>query len=276
LFGLPCADRICEPKHQQSRPPTRGPSGGPCFELASSEIRIDVLEAGASAKANTRCNIMLALAIFSLSVALPVESNIVDLAVATPDLSTLVTALKAADLVDTLSGPGPFTVFAPTNAAFSKLPEATLNSLLEPKNKAALVDVLTYHVVAGRAIHAADFFAQQKVLTVDGKAVEVVKDKSGVHINNAAVTTADVGASNGVVHIIDAVLIPPGFVPPTPTTGCTGASTGLAADQCAAWGEFWDDAGGPNWGGKGKDCLKSDPCACRSAVSCSGGSITEM
>merc|ERR1719171_1767543 len=137
--------------------------------------------------------------------------NIVELASATPDLSTLVSAVKAGDLVDTLSGTGPFTVFAPTNEAFAKLPKATLDFLLKPENKAKLVDILTYHVAAG-AVHAADLTNGEKITTVEGKQVEArIFGSKGeyVFINNARVTTADVDASNGVVHIIDKVLIPP-------------------------------------------------------------------
>merc|ERR1719387_1140567 len=124
----------------------------------------------------------------------------------------LVTAVKAGGLVDTLSGTGPFTVFAPTNEAFAKLPKATLDFLLKPENKAKLVDILTYHVAAG-SVHAADLKNGEKIKTVEGKQVEArifgSGKKSYVFINNARVTTADVDASNGVVHIIDSVLIPP-------------------------------------------------------------------
>merc|ERR1719171_859413 len=136
--------------------------------------------------------------------------NIVELASATPDLSTLVTAVKAGGLVDTLSGTGPFTVFAPTNEAFAKLPKATLDFLLKPENKAKLVDILTYHVASG-SVHAADLKSGEKITTVEGKQVEARIFDHGkyVYINNARVTTADVDASNGVVHIIDSVLIPP-------------------------------------------------------------------
>ena len=139
------------------------------------------------------------------------NDNIVQLAAATADLSTLVTAVKAGGLVDTLSGTGPFTVFAPTNEAFAKLPKATLDYLLAPANKAKLVDVLTYHVAAG-SVHAADLTNGEKITTVEGKQVEArIFGSKGeyVFINNARVTTADVDASNGVVHIIDTVLIPP-------------------------------------------------------------------
>merc|ERR1712127_1131192 len=147
------------------------------------------------------------------SVLIPAHFNsagktIVDLAVATPDLSTLVTALKAGGLVDTLSGAGPFTVFAPTNEAFAALPKAVLDYLLDPAHKAQLVDVLTYHVASG-SVHAADLKNHEKIPTVEGKDVEVTLGLSKVYINNAQVTTADIDASNGVVHIVNAVLLPP-------------------------------------------------------------------
>merc|ERR1712100_794607 len=139
------------------------------------------------------------------------SQNIVQLASATADLSTLVAAVKAGGLVDTLSSTGPFTVFAPTNEAFAKLPKQTLDFLLKPENKAKLVDILTYHVASG-SVHAADLKNGEKIKTVEGKQVEARIFGSGknsyVFINNARVTTADVDASNGVVHIIDSVLIP--------------------------------------------------------------------
>lgn len=141
----------------------------------------------------------------------PAGKTIVDLAVATPDLSTLVAALKAGGLVDTLSGAGPFTVFAPTNAAFAKLPKGTLETLLKPENKAKLVDILTYHVAGGAAVFSKDLKDGEKIKTVEGKDVTAHIHGGVVKINNAQVTTADVAASNGVVHIIDAVLLPPSF-----------------------------------------------------------------
>jgi uncharacterized surface protein with fasciclin (FAS1) repeats len=134
------------------------------------------------------------------------SKTIVDLAVGTPDLSTLVTALKAGDLVKTLSGPGPFTVFAPTNEAFAKLPQATLKHLLEAKNKQELVDILTYHVVSGRVL-STDLRNDEDIKTLEGASVKVHLKDSGVYINDAQVTTANVVASNGVVHIIDSVLL---------------------------------------------------------------------
>merc|ERR1711998_306592 len=137
----------------------------------------------------------------------PASKTIVDLAAATPALSTLVTALKAADLVSTLSGKGPFTVFAPTNKAFAALPAGVLANLLKPANKAQLVDLLTYHVASGD-VHAKDLMDMQMLTTVEGKNVTVRTAGTTILIDSAKVTTADVDARNGVVHIIDAVLMP--------------------------------------------------------------------
>merc|ERR1712032_1749893 len=142
------------------------------------------------------------------------SKNIVELAQGSSDLSTLVTALKAGDLVAALQGKGPFTVFAPSNAAFAKLPKATLESLLEPKNKGKLVDILTYHVVSGAAVYSKDLKPTQNVKTLQGDDVLVTSSRYGVLINgNSKVIAADIAATNGVVHITDTVLIPP-----TPTT----------------------------------------------------------
>jgi len=159
---------------------------------------------------------LLVLLFGAVSAAPLVASNtIVDLAVANPELSTLVAALKAGELVDTLSGPGPFTVFAPTNEAFAELPKGLVAALLEPKNKKFLDDILTYHVVAGD-VHTKDLKqGTQYFKSVEGNHVKVVKDEDSVSINGALVTSADLDASNGVVHVIDKVLIPPGFVPPS-------------------------------------------------------------
>jgi uncharacterized surface protein with fasciclin (FAS1) repeats len=148
------------------------------------------------------------------------QENIVSLAVATPELSTLVAALKAADLVGTLSGSGPFTVFAPTNEAFAALPAGLVTNLLKPENKAELVDLLTYHVASGD-VHAKDLSDKEMIKTVEGKDVTVRLSGKSVLINTAKVITADVDASNGVVHIIDAVLIPAGFNPPKPAPAKT-------------------------------------------------------
>jgi uncharacterized surface protein with fasciclin (FAS1) repeats len=136
------------------------------------------------------------------------KADIVDLAVATEDLSTLVAAVKAGGLVETLKGDGPFTVFAPTNEAFAALPEGTLESLLKPENKDMLVQILTYHVVPGK-VKSTDLKDGMKATTVEGSDVKVKIDKDGVKINDARVTNADIKASNGVVHVIDKVIMPP-------------------------------------------------------------------
>ena len=114
--------------------------------------------------------------------------------------------------MDTLSSTGPFTVFAPSNEAFAKLPKATLDSLLKPENKAKLVDILTYHVVAGAAVFAKDLKNDEQIKTVEGKTVTAHVSGTSVKINDATVTTANVAASNGVVHIIDTVLLPPAIL----------------------------------------------------------------
>jgi len=132
--------------------------------------------------------------------------TIVDVAAGNPEFSTLVTAVKAAGLAETLSGEGPFTVFAPTNAAFEKLPAGTVENLLKPENKEQLVAVLTYHVVPGKVM-AADVGGLTSAPTVNGKALKV-DTRSGVKIDNATVTATDIAASNGVIHVIDTVVLP--------------------------------------------------------------------
>lgn len=132
--------------------------------------------------------------------------TIVDVAASTDGFSTLVAAVTAAGLVDTLNGAGPFTVFAPTDAAFAALPEGVLDALLLPENKDLLVKILTYHVVAGQVL-AADV-TDGDVATVEGQTIKL-STAGGVMVNGAMVTTADVMASNGVIHVIDAVILPP-------------------------------------------------------------------
>jgi uncharacterized surface protein with fasciclin (FAS1) repeats len=136
------------------------------------------------------------------------EADIVDLAVATDFLSTLVAAVKAGDLVDVLKGDGPFTVFAPTNEAFAYLPDGTLEDLLKPENKDKLVAILTYHVVPGKIL-TTDLSNGQKAKTVQGSEITVKIMDGKVMINNATVTAADIMADNGVVHVIDTVILPP-------------------------------------------------------------------
>jgi len=125
-----------------------------------------------------------------------------------PEFTTLVAALTAADLVDTLSGDGPFTVFAPTNAAFDKLPAGTVDTLLLPENKDDLIAVLTYHVVPGK-IMSTDLSDGQKAETLQGEEVTITIADGTIKVNDATVATADVEASNGVIHVIDSVLLPP-------------------------------------------------------------------
>lgn len=133
--------------------------------------------------------------------------DIVDVAIGSTDHTTLVAAVTAAGLVETLKGAGPFTVFAPTNAAFNALPAGTVDGLLKPESKGALTNILTYHVVAG-AVKAADLKDGQKVKTLQGEELTVSIKDGKVMINGANVTAADLEGSNGVVHVIDAVLMP--------------------------------------------------------------------
>lgn len=136
------------------------------------------------------------------------EKDIVDTAVEAGTFNTLAQALEAADLVETLKGEGPFTVFAPTDEAFAKLPAGTVETLLQPENKQQLVDVLTYHVVPGEVM-AADVVGLDEAPTVNGKMIDVQVDGSAVKVNEANVTATDVAASNGVIHVIDQVILPP-------------------------------------------------------------------
>ena len=135
------------------------------------------------------------------------SKNIVENAAGSSDHTTLVAAVKAAGLDGTLSGPGPFTVFAPTNAAFEKLPAGTVDNLLKPENKQQLTDILTYHVVPG-SLKAADLQDGQKLKTVQGKELTVMMKDGKVMIDGATVTIPDVVSSNGVTHVIDAVVTP--------------------------------------------------------------------
>lgn len=134
--------------------------------------------------------------------------DIVALAASQDNLSTLVTAVQAAGLVETLQGDGPFTVFAPTDEAFAALPEGTLENLLKPENKQQLVDILTYHVVSGKVM-STDLSDGMMPETVEGSQVEINIDGESVMVNGASVVAANVDASNGVVHVIDQVILPP-------------------------------------------------------------------
>ena len=135
------------------------------------------------------------------------EKDIVDTAIAAGSFKTLVAAVQAAGLVETLKGDGPFTVFAPTDEAFAKLPAGTVDDLLKPENKDKLVAVLTYHVIPGKVMAADILGKKMEVETVRGSTAEI-DATDGVKIDGANVVVADVEASNGVIHVIDAVILP--------------------------------------------------------------------
>jgi transforming growth factor-beta-induced protein len=135
------------------------------------------------------------------------QKDIVDTAVAAGSFKTLAAALQAAGLVDTLKGKGPFTVFAPTDEAFAKLPAGTVEDLLKPENKAKLTAILTYHVVAGD-VPASKVMTLKEVKTVNGEMATIRVDHGTVMIDGAKVVKADIQASNGVIHVIDSVILP--------------------------------------------------------------------
>jgi transforming growth factor-beta-induced protein len=135
------------------------------------------------------------------------KKDIVDTAVGAGSFKTLVAAVQAAGLVDTLKGKGPFTVFAPTDEAFAKLPKGTVEDLLKPENKAKLVAVLTYHVVPGKVM-AADVVKLKEAKTVQGQSVKIVVADGKVKVDAANVVKTDIETSNGVIHVIDAVILP--------------------------------------------------------------------
>jgi uncharacterized surface protein with fasciclin (FAS1) repeats len=133
--------------------------------------------------------------------------DIVDTAVAAGQFKTLAAALQAAGLVDTLKGAGPFTVFAPTDEAFAKLPAGTVENLLKPENKEKLTAILTYHVVPGKVL-AAEVVKMNSAKTVNGQNIRIASGKDGVTVDNAKVTKTDIVCSNGVIHVIDSVILP--------------------------------------------------------------------
>jgi len=138
------------------------------------------------------------------------KADIVDTAVSNGNFKTLAAALQSAELIDTLKGKGPFTVFAPNDAAFAKLPDGTVEKLLMPENKQALVMILTYHVVPGKVMSSDIAGKKVSPATVEGQKVAIDASGSSVKVANATVVAADVGASNGVIHVIDTVMIPEG------------------------------------------------------------------
>ncbi len=155
---------------------------------------------------------MLAMATLNIVALRPAQAadtkDIVDTAVAAGSFGTLAAALKAAGLIDALKAAGPYTVFAPTDAAFARLPAGTLDNLLKPENKEQLKGILLYHVVSGK-IMAADIKGAAKPKTLEGATLDVKATAGGVSVNGAKVTAADITASNGIIHVIDAVLLPP-------------------------------------------------------------------
>lgn len=177
--------------------------------LLSAFALMFVLVVGTSAQSsNCTANTAKAKKVSYRKASQPQASDIVDTAVAAGNFTTLATALEAADLITTLKGAGPFTVFAPTDAAFAKLPKATLESLLKPENKAKLVKILTYHVVPGKVL-AADVVKIKSAKTVQGQSVKIRAKGGKVVLNgNSNVTQTDIQTSNGVIHVIDTVLMP--------------------------------------------------------------------
>ena len=149
---------------------------------------------------------LLAVAASLFIVADSQAGDIVDVAASNKSFSTLVAAVKAAGLVETLKGEGPYTVFAPTDEAFAKLPKGTLESLLKPENKQKLVAILTYHVVPGKVM--AKDVKSGKVKTASGSSLKMKVSKKGVWVDNAKVVATDVKADNGVIHVIDTVILP--------------------------------------------------------------------
>ncbi|WP_146571101.1 fasciclin domain-containing protein [Botrimarina hoheduenensis] len=135
------------------------------------------------------------------------QHDIVDTAIENGSFSTLVAAVQAAGLVETLQGDGPFTVFAPTNEAFAKLPAGTIDNLLKPESKDQLVAILTYHVVPGKVM-AADAVSLSEAPTVNGKAAPIAVSNGTVTIGGATVTATDIECTNGVIHVIDSVMLP--------------------------------------------------------------------
>ena len=161
----------------------------------------------------------LALALLGVGIALAAvpqtavpDKNIVQVAGASKDHTTLVAALKAANYITSLQNPGPFTVFAPTNEAFAKLPKGTIETLLRPENREQLKAILTYHVVPGR-ISAEEAIMAKKARSVEGSSLRVGITDGALRVNSTKIITADVRASNGVIHVIDEVLLPPAARP---------------------------------------------------------------
>jgi transforming growth factor-beta-induced protein len=152
-------------------------------------------------------SIAFAVLFAPLAVSAQAKGDIVDTAVGAGSFKTLVAAVKVAGLVETLKGKGPFTVFAPTDEAFAKLPAGTVENLLKPENKAQLIAILTYHVVAGKVM-AADVVKLSEAKTVQGSSVKIKVEGGKVKVNGANVVSTDIDTTNGVIHVIDSVILP--------------------------------------------------------------------
>lgn len=179
---------------------TLGTMTGSALAGSGHDHKADAATKAAAGKANTRAEA-------AKTEAMAKTGTIVETAVAAGSFNTLVAAVKAAGLVETLSGDGPFTVFAPTDEAFAKLPKGTVENLLKPENKAQLVSVLTYHVVPGKVM-AADVVKLTSAKTVQGSEAGIKVVDGSVMVDAARVVKTDVAASNGVIHVIDSVILP--------------------------------------------------------------------
>ncbi len=169
-------------------------------------------------------------------------ADIVDTAVKAGQFKTLATALTSAELVDTLKSKGPFTVFAPTDEAFAKLPQETLTNLLKPENRQQLVAILTYHVVPGK-VTAKDVVKLRGAVTVNGQRVDIQTDKDGVKVDAAKVLTTDIMCDNGVIHVIDSVILPATQTIPETAKAAGKFETLLAAAKAAGLAEALGGAG---------------------------------
>ncbi len=182
----------------------------------------------------------------NVSIAAPAEKDIVDTAVGAGSFNTLVAAVKAAGLVETLKGEGPFTVLAPTDKAFKKLPKGTVETLLKPENLKALQGILTYHVIPG-SVMAADVVKLTSAKTVQGDPVTIKVTDGGVMINGAKVVTTDIKCSNGVIHVIDSVILPPKKADIVDTAVGAGAFNTLVAAGAIEKFVSPGEAGGQTW-----------------------------
>ncbi|KLU02831.1 putative Sensory subunit of low CO2-induced protein complex [Rhodopirellula islandica] len=185
---------------------------------------------------------LFAVALIGMSAASATAADIVDTAVGAGKFKTLAAALGAADLVDTLKGDGPFTVFAPTDAAFEKLPAGTVETLLKPENKGKLAGVLTYHVVAGKVM-AEQVVGLKGAQTVNGQRVDIKVDGSSVMVDGANVVTTDIVCDNGVIHIIDSVILPADKTIPETADAAGSFKTLLAAAKAAGLAEVLGSEG---------------------------------